>query len=64
MSADRVGVDSGQILIVDPANIPAALLEELLDGGWAVIVDTPTGDGAYPVIIDDLGDIAILTGRR
>ena len=49
-----IPVDTGQILLVDPAHIPAALLRKLTTPNKygvtaAVLVQTPVGDGTYRV---------------
>jgi hypothetical protein len=50
----RVPVDSGHILIVDPCNIPPDVLHAITSPNAAgitvaVVVQTPSGDGSYPV---------------
>ena len=67
VDAGQVVVDSGQILIVDAGSIPAELLNALTSpNGYGVtvgtVVQTPNGDGIFPVVIDELGDVVILAG--
>jgi hypothetical protein len=53
-----IPVDSGMILVVDPCNIPKDLLRKLTTPNEhgvtvAALVNTPAGDGWYPVVGED-----------
>lgn len=51
----EIPVDSGRVLLVDPCHLPPDLVERLTSPNpygvtVAAVVDTPTGDGLYPVV--------------
>jgi hypothetical protein len=60
----RIPVDSGHLLIVDPAHLPADLLRRLVQPNEfgvraALQIATPSGDGWYDVVGEE-GALAIL----